>query len=76
MNTTTVRLPEELRQRAERAAQSRGISLEQFIQQSLKVALGQMAENDPLFADQAVFRGPGPSDCAAEHDRYLYGAQS
>jgi len=76
MNSTTVRLPEELKLLAERAAQSRGISLEQFIQQSLKEALGQMAEHDPLFADQAVFRDDGPSDFAAEHDRYLYGGQS
>ena len=76
MCTTTVRLPEELRVRAERAAQTRGISLEQFICQSLKAALGQSADNDPLFADQAVFPDDGPSDCAAEHDRYLYGEQS
>jgi hypothetical protein len=39
----------------------------------LKTALAQMAENDPLFADQAVFRDDRPSDFAAEHDRYVYG---
>ena len=76
MSPTTVQLPEELKLRAERAAHNQGISLEQFICQSLKAALAQMPENDPLFADQAVFRGPGPSDLAAEHDEYLYGAES
>ena len=76
MSPTTVQLPEKLKLRAERAAQNQGISLEQFICQSLKAALAEMAENDPLFADQAVFRGPGSSDLAAEHDEYLYGEQS
>ena len=76
MDPTTVRLPEDLKVRAERAAQSRGVSLEQFICQSLRAALGQSADSDPLFADQAVFPDDGPSDCAAEHDRYLYGEQS
>lgn len=76
MNATTVRLPEELKVLAERAAQRRGISLEQFICQSLKAALGQLADNDPLFADQRMFRDDGPSDCAAEHDGYLYGEES
>jgi len=76
MTTTTVRLPEGLKLLAERAAQSRGISLEQFIRQSLKEVLGQMAENDSLFVDRAVFRDDGPSDFAVEHDRYLYGGLS
>ena len=76
MTATSVRLPEELRRRAERAAQDRGLSLDEYICQCLKATLGQDGENDPLFADEAVFRGPGPSDCASQHDHYLYGGQS
>jgi len=76
MSPTTVQLPEEPKRRAERAAQNQGISLEQFICQCLKAALAQTAENDPLFADQAVFCDSGPSDFAVEHDRHVYGEQS
>jgi hypothetical protein len=55
-----------------RAARSRGISPEQLICESLKATLARRAEHDPLYPDQAVFGGPGPSDFAAEHDRCLY----
>ena len=63
MTTTTVHLPDELRQRAEFMAKTRGITLDELVCDSLRLSLRQVAETDPLFktdplfADQAVFRG-------------------
>ena len=76
MVATTLHLPEELRQLAEVAAQSRGMSLDEFVCDSLKTSLGHAADADPFFADKAVFHGDAPEDLSAEHDRYLYGENS
>ncbi len=29
--------------------------------------------DDAFLADKAFFSGPGPTDCALNHDKYLYG---
>jgi hypothetical protein len=69
-------LPSELKEKAIRRARERGISLGEFLRESLVVALNSsVAKNrkdDPLFADRAVFDGAAPSDLAEHHDRYLY----
>ena len=69
----TVELPTELKAKAEQAAQARGVSLADFIRESLEWVLAQTVENDPLFADNAVYSGTAPADLAARHDEYLYG---
>ena len=76
MVATTLHLPEELRQLAEVVAQSRGMSLDEFVCDSLKASLGQSAGADPFFADKAVFDGDAPDDLSEKHDRYLYGENS
>jgi hypothetical protein len=79
VTTATIHLPEELKQSAEHIAQSRGVTLDEFVCDSLRQSLqqvedrDQMFNTDPLFADRAVFTGEAPSDLSAEHDYYLYG---
>ena len=70
---TTVELPTELKLKAEQAAQARGVSLSDFVRESLEWVLAQRVDDDPLFADTAVFSGKAPKDLAARHDDYLYG---
>jgi hypothetical protein len=69
-------LPPELKEKAMRRARERGISLGEFLRESLVLALNskvaQKRKDDPLFADQAVFEGAAPSDLAERHDQYLY----
>ncbi len=68
-------LPEELRRRAYRRARECRVSLGEVIRESLEAALPpppQTPADDPLFADDAVFRGRAPRDLASAHDRYLY----
>ncbi len=76
MVAMTLHLPEELCQLAEVAAQSRGMSLDEFVCDSLKASLGQTADTDAFFADRAVFDGDAPEDLSVDHDRYLYGESS
>ncbi|MDF1552157.1 MAG: hypothetical protein P1P84_03795 [Deferrisomatales bacterium] len=76
MHRTTIMLPDDLLNRARRRAESDGTSLGELIRRCLDRVLAESAKPtgpDPLFADDAVFRGPAPQDIAAEHDRYLYG---
>jgi len=76
MRRTTVMLPDDLKDRAMRQAGSLGISLGEFIRDALVLSLERPEEalgRDPLLADWAVSDADGPSDMAADHDRYLYG---
>ncbi|MBI2505291.1 MAG: hypothetical protein HYW07_18915 [Candidatus Latescibacteria bacterium] len=70
---TTIELPTDLKIKAEQAAQARGGSLSDFVRESLEWVLAQTVEDDPLFADNAVYSGKAPKDLAARHDEYLYG---
>lgn len=75
MHRTTIMLPDELRRRAHAVAREEGISVGELIRRLLVESFrdrGLVAEEDPLFADAAVFAGEAPSDLAAEHDRHLY----
>ena len=75
MKRTSLMLPAELKARATRAARQRGISFGELVRRSLEAVVDNPATvyDDPLFADDAVFDGPSPTDLAAEHDDYLYG---
>lgn len=75
MKRTTVMLPAELRRRAFRRAKERGVSLGLLIRESLDNAVPASVDEageDPLLADEAVFRGKAPPDLARNHDRHLY----
>ena len=72
-------LPPELRNRAERRARQLGISFGELVRRTLAAALegnGAGEIRDPLFSDDAVFRGDAPSDASSRHDDYLYGRET
>ncbi|MCK4604954.1 MAG: hypothetical protein KAU41_09750 [Deltaproteobacteria bacterium] len=77
MQRTTVMLPHELKIKALNRANIQGISLGQFIRNSLLISLENLQKNDsvddPLFADDAVYHGKTPADLAKNHDNYIYG---
>lgn len=75
MKRTTVMLPTELKAKAERRAYERGVSFGELVRESLESALDSREERrteDPLFKDDAVYRGRTPRDLAERHDEYLY----
>lgn len=84
MTRTTIMLPEEVKDRAERMARDTGISFSEFVRQaiarSLEVGMGDAARvrraADPLFVAVGRLRlraHPSPADGALAHDDYLYG---
>ena len=73
---TQITLPSDLKQKIEREATAQGMTVDEFVTDSLERAVANGRSNDPLFADDAVFRDDGPTDTAANHDEYLYGDAS
>ena len=71
-----VTIPNELREQIEDLARSRGISVDEFVRQSLRESVNSSRQRDSLFCDRAVFQGDAPTDGAAKHDDYLYGDAS
>ena len=76
MERTTILLPPDLKIKAEKYAQKRGISLGELIRNSLENSLlkKDSKEEDPFFTDRAVFSDHAPKDLADNHDEYLYGS--
>ena len=68
-------LPQDLKTQAESRAHKLGISLGEFIRESLRHELKSDAEKqtDVIFEPPAVFNGDTPADISEEHDKYLYG---
>jgi predicted DNA-binding protein len=73
---TQISLSPDLKERIEREANARGMSLSDFVRESLEWVISQRRSDDPLFADNAVYRDEGPADSASNHDDYLYGDAS
>ena len=73
---THISLPPELTAKIEREAKARGMSLPDFVCESLENAVAQKPSDDPLFSDTAVYRDDGPNDLASNHDDDLYGDAS
>ena len=76
MRRTTVMIPEDLKNRAAKRANSMGLSLGGFIRDSLEMALkskGAGMFDDPYLADTDVYEGKTEVDLAQNHDQYLYG---
>ena len=70
---TTIMLPRELRSRAARRAKEAGVSMGQFVRQSIERALQPAPGERRGFLDLPVYEGPGPSDVSSRVDDYLYG---
>ena len=76
MVRTTIMLPAVLRSRSSRRARERGVSFGELVRESLTAELERgsaRGAKDPLFADDAVYKGRAPKDVAKNHDAYLYG---
>ena len=73
---TQISLSPELKAKVEREAVARGMSLPDFVRESLEQAIARRSSEDPLFSDTAVYRDDGPADFASNHDDYLYGDAS
>jgi hypothetical protein len=56
---TQISLPADLKDKIEREANARGMSLSDFVCKSLEWAMAQKPSDDPLFADSAVYRDEG-----------------
>lgn len=67
-----ISLSPDLIARIEREATARGMSLPDFVRDSLERAIAQKPSDDPLLADTAVHGDDGPVDLASNHDDYLY----
>jgi hypothetical protein len=71
-------IPEDLKTRAAKRANSEGLSLGGFIRESLERALTPDAAgalDDPFLTDNAVYKGDTEVDMSQNHDIYLYGEE-
>ena len=78
MRRTTVMIPEDLKIRAAKRANSTGLSLGGFIRESLERVLNSGVSetlDDPFWADSVVYEGDTVDDLAKNHDIYLYGEE-
>ena len=76
MKRTTIMIPEGLKTRAAKRANSAGLSLGGFIRESLERALKSDSAgslDDPFLTDNAVYEDDRAIDLAQNHDIYLYG---
>ena len=76
MKRTTIMMPDDLKIRAAKRADSLGISLGEFIRDSLERNLklnNVVIFDDPYISDNSVYDGDTPRDLAQNHDKYLYG---
>jgi len=76
VNRTSILLPPELRNRADRLARRLGISFGELVRRTLAAALEESDEResgDAFFADGAVYTGDAPSGASVHHDDHLYG---
>ena len=74
MDNLNVPIATALRVQVESAATAQGLSLDEFVRQSLVLKLSQSDRaSDPFFADIAVYHGDAPHDLSERHDDYLYG---
>lgn len=71
-----IQIPDDLRLKIEQIAESKGISAEEFVRETLERQVSSARCDDALFKDDAVFGGGAPIDGAANHDDYLYGDAS
>ena len=77
MERTTIMIPEDLKIKALKHASTMGISLGQFIRESIEKSLDDSQKNrpmdDPLFSDDTIYQGKTPLDLAENHDKYIHG---
>jgi len=75
MNRTTIMLPEHLKNKAQKLAVMKGVSLGELIREALEQRLTRskaLKARDPFFDDKEFYGGKIPSDLSTNHDEYLY----
>ena len=78
MRRTTIMIPEDLKTRAAKRANSEGLSLGGFIRESLERALKPDPDrflDDPFLNDNAIYKDETEVDLSQNHDIYLYGEE-
>ena len=65
-------VPADLQNKVEEQAKARGITVNDFVCESLERAVATTRADDSLFADSAVYSNNGSDDAATNHDDYLY----
>ncbi len=76
MTQVTILFPDDLKERAERTAAEKGISLEEFVRETVERHLQKLElprSEDPYFANNSVYEGDTPTDVVERFDDYLYG---
>jgi hypothetical protein len=71
-----IRIDDELLAQVELLANQTGTPLDEYIENTIKWALSNRLERDPLFANYQPYGGSTPSDLAENHDEHLYGDRS
>ena len=71
-----ISIPADLQEKIEGLARARGISVDEFVRQSLEDRISSSRQHDSLFRDGEVFQGDSPVDGSTNHDDYLYGDAS
>jgi hypothetical protein len=75
MQRTTVLLPERLKKKANAKANILGLSLDEFIQLSIKNSINSQfnkKKSDPFIKDNSVFNECNANDCSINHNDYIY----
>ncbi len=76
MQRTTIMLPLELKNRAAKHCEQKGMSLGRVIREALEKEINRQEMKDHsidcFFEDKAVYQGDAPDDLSARHDEYLY----
>jgi hypothetical protein len=73
MHRTTILLPEDLKQSAERQALKEGLSLSELIRRRLSEKLEEESNKPSAFFSRHPWTGSAPDDLASRHDEHLYG---
>jgi hypothetical protein len=76
MNRTSILVPPELRNRADRRARQLGISFGELVRRALAAMLDEALEvetGDAFLAEGAVYDGDAPGGASIHHDEHLYG---
>jgi len=73
MHRTTILLPENLLEAAQKEARKNGISLGELIRRRLVFGGEGGPSAEPVFYRREVWTGATPADLSEKHDEHLYG---
>ena len=68
-----IEIGDELLSQIQLLANQTGMPLDEYVENTIKWALNNRVELDPLFANYQPFDGATPTDLAENHDDFVYG---